>query len=255
MESTMIEPTEEEYQNLDRQFEKLQKYVKYIALGDIRSMIVTGPPGVGKSVTVKNTLTANGLPSDHQYLHGKITPLSLYHALYTHRQPKQVVVLDDTDSIFKDPEGQNILKAVMDTTEVRHVTWASTTSLLQRMSVPEEFEFAGSVVLITNVGFDGNLKMSVHLRAIKDRSFTVAVGADDKNGKFKMIAYMVMKRDMLAKYEFSSTEKLMLLKFVFDNLKTLSTLSLRTVIKIADLYRLDPDDWRAMAVTGLVEGT
>jgi len=242
-------------EDLDRihtQYERLEFFIKHIAEGQLRALIVSGPPGVGKSYMVKQHLRKYE-SEPHRSLHGKITPLSLFDALYKQREQKQVLVLDDTDSIFKDPDGQNLLKAAMDTTLVRQVDWASSTTLLKAMSLPESFKFAGSVVLITNVGFDSNKKMSVHLKAIKDRSFPLVIGSDDQKTKFAMVVYMVERQDMLRAFNFSANEKAMLLEYVHASLDKIQHLSLRQIMKLAELYRLEPTNWRYLADGALVE--
>lgn len=244
--------TPAELDAVHKQYERLQMFCKHLADGRMRSLIVSGPPGVGKSYMVKQYLRQYG-HAEQRYLHGKITPLSLFDALYKQREPKQVVVLDDTDSIFKDGDGQNLLKAAMDTTPVRQIDWASTTALLERMKLPPSFKFAGSIVLITNVGFDGNTRLNIHLRAIKDRSYPLQVGSDSQAAKFAMIVYMVERQDMLRAYEFSQTEKEMLLQYISANLDSISYLSLRFVSKLADLYKVEPENWRYMAESLLTQ--
>ena len=240
-----------DFDELQLKYDKVRKFVRHIAAADLRSLIISGPPGVGKSFMVKQFLDEHA-DGEHKYLHGKITPLSLYDALYKHRKPKQVLILDDTDSIFKDPQGQNILKAAMDSTPVRSISWESTSALLDRMKLPMNFNFEGGVILITNVGFDGNNRLSIHLRAIKDRSFPMQIGSDDKATRMTMISFMVLRQDMLKDYNFSEAEKAQLLDYLSSNLSRLQSISLRTMVKLATLYKLDSTDWRDMGIASLL---
>jgi hypothetical protein len=52
---------------------------------------------------------------------------------------------------------------------------------------------------------------------------------------------------MLDDYEFSDVAKLEVIDFVDTNKKLLRELSLRTVLKIADLRKSMPANWRAVA--------
>jgi hypothetical protein len=52
---------------------------------------------------------------------------------------------------------------------------------------------------------------------------------------------------MLADYEFHEWDVDELLQFVDDNKKKLRELSLRTVLKLADLKKSFPDRWKAVA--------
>lgn len=244
--------TEDDLDVLQREYNSIRTYARHIAEGSLRSLIVSGPPGVGKSAMLRKFLQEFGQTGAHQYLQGKVTPLSLYHALYLHRAPKQVLILDDADSVFKDNDGQNILKNAMDTIAVRQITYASTSALLSRMNLPESFKTEGSVVLVTNVGFSGNTRASVHLAAIKDRSFPLQVGSDNPRTRFAMVVFMVVRQGMLDHHNFTHDERAMLLMFLYENIERIQSLSLRTMVKLAELYKLEPTAWRDIAATGLL---
>ena len=48
----------------------------------------------------------------------------------------------------------NILKAALDSKKVRRICWNTDSHTLRREGVPNAFEFAGSVIFITNIKFD-----------------------------------------------------------------------------------------------------
>lgn len=246
-------PVEADFARLDAEYNSLATCLRHMAEGKMRSLIVNGPPGVGKSSMVKQFLTQYST-DDHKVVSGHITNLSMYHALFTHRAAKQVLVLDDTDNVFSKIEGLNILKAAMDTQPVRTVSWESPSAALTTMGVPLNFQTNGGVVLITNVGFsDSNSKLGTHLKALKDRSHVVQIGSNSKEGAYSMIAYMVLRKDMLKAYELSDAIKHALLTFIHENLDRMTTLSLRTMIKLAEWYKNEPDDWRSYASTTLMK--
>ena len=90
-----------------------------------------------------------------------MTPLSLYGNLYQYRHAGDVLVLDDIDSVFSKIEGINLLKAAMDTKPVRRINWESTSSTVVNLGLPSGFDFKGSVVLISNIGFNKNATHTV----------------------------------------------------------------------------------------------
>jgi replication-associated recombination protein RarA len=104
----------QEFDRLELNYAMTEQYIKNIAAGELRSLILNGPPGLGKSFMVNQFLTKHR-KGQYKIVAGHMTNLSLYHALYNHRQHGEVLVLDDVDSVFSKIEGLNLLKAVMDT--------------------------------------------------------------------------------------------------------------------------------------------
>ena len=70
---------------------------------------------------------------------------------------------------------------------------------------------------------------------------------DTEREKLLRIRQVVSECGMLDDYEFSDLEKEVLIDFVDDNKKKLRELSLRTVLKIADLRRSFPNKWQSVA--------
>ena len=153
--------------------------------------------------------------------------------------------------------GLNILKAAMDLKGVRNVCWESSTAMLTSNNLPTSFEFHGGVILITNVNVCGNGKVAKHLNAVVDRSYRIPVGDSSVEGRFDLIQYMVKRQRMLRTDEYpgmgDSTEDL-LLAWLEERLTDLTTVSLRTVLKLADLHKHFPAKWETLAATSLAEG-
>ena len=77
--------------------------------GDIRAMIVSGPPGVGKSYGVEQIVEKAclfdqiaGKRLRAEVVKGSATPIGLYQTLYKYSDPNCVVVFDDCDSVLVD---------------------------------------------------------------------------------------------------------------------------------------------------------
>ena len=226
-----------------------------MANGNVRSLIINGPPGVGKTYSVNSYLTTH-TSGDFKIVSGYMTLLSLYATLYAYREAGKVLVLDDVDSVFSKIEGLNILKAAMDTRSVRNVHWESPSGLLNTMGLPQSFEFSGGVILISNIGFgSGSNKLLVHLAALKDRSYCIPIADSGDDSLFKQVCYMVLKRDLLTNLGVPKQDQLMLLDYIEENKRKLYTVSLRTVVKLADIFRMDPVNWRVMANQGLLKGS
>jgi hypothetical protein len=236
-----------DFAKLDCQYNSVAGYIMNIANGEHRALIVNGPPGVGKSVMVGKFLAQHKTGSQ-KIVSGHMTLLSLYHALYQHKERGQVLVLDDVDSVFSKTEGLNILKAAMDTTPQRSINWESTTAMLNALGLPTRFNFNGGVVLITNVGFGGSVtKQLSHLNALKDRAYCIPIADGGSQSAYKQIAYMIYQQNMLKDYNFKDEVVAELLDYIHSNLDNLYTVSLRTMIKLAEVYRVNPTNWRDLA--------
>jgi hypothetical protein len=244
---------EEEFKNLDARFKGVETYVQNVALGKIRSLIVNGHPGIGKTHSVKKYLEQYA-KGNYLVITGRITLMSLYAALHAYKSSGKVLVLDDVDSIFSNIEGLNILKAAMDTTSIRKIYWASTTGKLNTMGLPDNFTFNGGVILISNIGFGGGAgKLVTHLTALKDRSFCVPVADSGEDSLFKQVCYMVLERGLMTDLGVASNDQMMLLDYIDKNKGELNTVSLRTVAKLVDIFKIDPINWETMASQGLLK--
>lgn len=243
----------EEFKHLDARYKGVEAFVEQLALGNVRSLIINGHPGIGKTHSVKKYLEQYA-KGNYFIVTGRITLLSLYQTLYSFKSKGKVVVLDDVDSIFSNIEGLNILKAAMDTTAARKINWLSTTSKLNTMELPDNFTFNGGVILISNVGFGGGSgKLVTHLTALKDRSYCVPVADSGEDSTFKQICYMVLERNLMTDLGVPQHDQDMLLEFIDENKDKLNTVSLRTVVKLVEMYKNTPAIWREMATVGLLK--
>lgn len=240
------------YSDLEKRYSNVETYIKQIAHGKIHNLIVNGPPGVGKTYSVENYLSKY-VQGNYKVVKGHMTPLSLYGNLYFHRDANSVLVLDDIDSVFKKIEGVNILKAAIDTSPVRKISWEST-SPLKGVGIPDSFQFKGSVILISNIGFNGRTKgdLSAHLDALKDRSYKIVIADSSKESCFKQVCFMVAKKDLLRDFKLTKKQEFSILQYIEENLEKLDKVSLRTAVKLAQLIAINADDWQSMADSGLL---
>lgn len=232
-----------DFTKLTSKYAMVEDYVKQSAQGITKGLIVNGPPGVGKTFAVKAYLEKH-CPNNHKVVSGKITMLMLYVALYNYRHKGRVLVLDDADDAYKDVLGLNLLKAATDTRPIRNIHWESNAKL----TVPSSFDFEGSVILVSNVGFGGNeRKLVAHLDALKDRCRPIILSPNDNESLFKQLCYMVFHHKMLKDYAFTADEEEMLMGYIETNLNSLHKISLRTVVKLADTYKYQNATWRMYA--------
>jgi hypothetical protein len=158
-------------------------------------------------------------------------------------------VFDDCDSILLDDLSLNILKAALDTSKKRTIHWNTDSHLLRREGVPDSFEFKGGAIFITNIKFDHvkSKKLRDHLEALESRCHYLDLTIDTEREKLLRIRQVVTECGMLDEYDMEDHAKLDVVNFVADNTARLRELSLRTVLKIADLRVSFPDRWKAVA--------
>jgi hypothetical protein len=246
---------EERIAEIAERFDILDEMSQASIDGIVRGMIVTGPPGVGKSYGVEKVLEKNsmfdklaGKPIRFGTEKGAASAIGLYQLLYRYADPGSVLVLDDCDSILWDEVSLNLLKAALDSSSKRMISWNTESSALRREGVPEKFEFCGSVIFITNLKFDNvkKGKLKDHLNAILSRCHYLDLTLDTMRDKMLRIKQIV-RNGMLDPFGFSTEGQAEIVSFIEDHVETLREVSLRMVTKLADLKKMSPDRWKVLA--------
>ena len=252
--TTVREETDAEIvERIRDRFDMLKDMTKAVKKGDVRAMIVSGPPGVGKSHGVEEvldryaTMELMGGTKQHEVIKGATSAIGLYCKLYKMADKGKVVVFDDCDSIFADELSLNILKAALDSKKTRTIHWNTDSFKLRNEGVPDSFRFEASAIFITNLKFDKvKGKLREHLEALESRCHYMDLTIDSERDKILRIK-QVVQDGMLDAYNLDDTVKEEIMEFVDANKKRLRELSLRTVLKVADLAKAFPTKWEAMA--------
>jgi len=251
------ETDEEILERLGERFDILTEMTKAVKAGDVRAMIVSGPPGVGKSFGVEAVLQKDGLfdtlaerKPKYEVVKGAMSSIGLYSKLYEHSDAKHVVVFDDCDSILMEDLSLNILKGALDSSERRFISWNTDSRLLRSEGIPDRFEFKGAAIFITNIKFEHvrSKKLRDHLDALESRCHYIDLQMDTNREKLLRIKQIV-EQGMLDRYEFGAIQKDEVVEFITANQDKLRELSLRMVLKIADLRKSFPNNWQSMART------
>ena len=249
-------PKETDEQIISRlrdRFEILTEMTQASIDGVVRGMVVTGPPGVGKSFGVEEVLEKNNLFDKlagnklrFAIEKGAASAIGLYKLLYTYSDKSNVLVLDDCDTVLYDETSLNLLKAALDSSKKRKLSWNTDSSLLRREGIPDTFEFNGSVIFITNLKFDNvRGKIKDHLDAIMSRCHYLDLTMDTTREKM-LRCKQIVADGMLKEYQFSKEEEQEILDYIFDNKDRMREISLRMVCKVADLKKSMSAKWQAM---------
>jgi hypothetical protein len=248
---------EEIIERLRNRFEILDDMTRAVKKGDVRAMIVTGPPGVGKSFGVEKVLSKHDVFADvaqnsklkkYEVVKGAMSAIGLYKKLYEFQDKKCILVFDDCDSVLLDDLSLNILKAALDSSAKRMICWNTDSRSLQQEGMPNSFEFKGGAVFITNIKFENvrSKKLQDHLAALESRCHYLDLTIDTEREKVLRIK-QIIQDGMLDSYDFEESAQQELLDFINTNKKKLRELSLRMVLKLADLRKSFPDRWQSVA--------
>lgn len=261
-----LEETDSEIiERLRDRFAILDDMTKAVKAGKVRAMIVSGPPGVGKSFGVEAVLGKHDVMANiaqdeklkkYEVVKGAMSALGLYAKLFAYKDSKSILVFDDCDSVLLDDLSLNILKAALDTSEKRRICWNTDSRLLRQEGIPDAFEFKGGAIFITNIKFDNvkSKKLRDHLEALESRCHYLDLTIDTEREKILRIK-QIIGDGMLDKYALTQAEKDEVVEFITENKKQLRELSLRMVLKVADLRVSFPDRWKSVARVTCMRGS
>ena len=249
------ESDEEIVERLRNRFEVLKDMTKAVKAGTVRAMIVTGPPGVGKSFGVDEVLSKDDLfntlgqrKPKYEIVKGAMSAIGLYAKLYEYSEKGNVIVFDDCDSVLLDDLSLNILKAALDSSKKRTISWNTDSRMLRSEGVPDKFEFKAGAIFITNIKFENvrSKKLQDHLAALESRCHYIDLQMDTDREKCLRIKQIVSD-GMLDSYEFEDVQRDEVVDYIMENRSRMRELSLRTVLKVADLRKSFTTNWKSMA--------
>lgn len=252
----MPEETDEEAMNrIAGRFKILDDMSDAVANGVVRGLIISGPPGVGKSFGVEKVLDEydamsklSGEGTRTEIVKGSMTPIGLFQTLYHNSSEGNILVFDDCDSVLFDEVCLNMLKATLDSGKKRTITWKAESSTLRREGIPDRFDFRGGCIFITNVNFENvkSKKIKDHLAALMSRCHYIDLEMDSERDRFLRINQIV-RDGMLDEYNFGEEGNKEVVDFMVEHAKRLREISLRMVLKIADLRKMAEDNWKNLA--------
>jgi len=211
--------------NVNERFDYFRQLTTLTMEGKLYSLIVSGEGGIGKSHMIGELLEFMSLKEEKDYLYikGFSTAKALYNLLKEHAE--KLVIFDDCDNIMTDAIGQNILKAVLDTTKSRRVSWLTDLG-------ESSFVFQGSAIFLTNKNKD---KIP---QALISRSLVVDLYMTPEE-KIERMRYLVPTLDAGA--SLTADEKNAVLDVIDKYKGTIHDLNVRTVVKALLVYENTKD--------------
>jgi hypothetical protein len=251
------ETDEQIIKRITERFDILTEMTKASIATDVKAMIVSGPPGIGKSYGVEKELekasmfdVISNVAPKYEVVKGAMTALGLYSKLFQHSAHGNVIVFDDCDAVLQDDLSLNLLKAALDSGKRRVVCWNADSNLLRREGIPNSFDFKGSVVFITNLKFENvkSKKLQDHLAALQSRCHYLDLTLDSMRDKHLRVKQIHATGELFTSYRFDEEIGNEIIKFMGDNKDELREMSLRMALKIADLVLVSKDRWKVLAM-------
>ncbi len=258
--SSIVQKTDEELlDSMRRRFRTLDRMAAGVVAGRVRSMIVSGPAGIGKTYTIEGMLesAADDSKITYQKISGYVKPTGIFKALWNNRHDNSVILIDDADSAFGDEVALNLLKTALDSGKRRMITWGSEKIFMDEVGeeIPSTFEFRGSVIFITNLNFETMIaqgkSLAPHFQALISRSFYIDLNFDSAREYILRIEDVLRNTDMAYTVGLNDKNVEYLISYIKDNANRMRELSLRMVLKMANILSFADsiDDFEDIAGT------
>lgn len=275
-----LETDDEIRARIIERFTILQELSGDIARGHIKGLVVSGASGVGKSYEVEAALNRDSLmdklsfnadatdqnnrriarggsfKARYNIIKGYSTAPALYNTLYEYSESKETLVFDDCDAVLGDETSLNLLKAALDTSGRRMISWRSQSR--NGTDAPNQFEFKGSVIFITNINFEkivekGTARLAPHLEAIMSRCLYLDLTIDTIREKLVRIDHVARDLRMLeTQFKLEPDQVNEVLAWTHSHAKRFRELSLRKVGQLASL-RQGNHNWERVAEVTLLK--
>lgn len=228
-------------------FAALDTLTAGVISGAFRALILSGPPGCGKSYRLEQMLererekSASYADESRRLKYERVSGFSratgLYRLLWEHRESNSVLMVDDCDSIFSDEVALSLLKCACDSSRTRYVAWRSESVMVDDGGepLPRHFEFRGRFIFVTNLDFEGRSKsdrgLAPHLQALLSRSYYVDLHLTPRELLSRVLD---VSTEILKGLQTWEREKI--LSYIREQAGIMRELSLRTVVKARQIW-------------------
>ena len=236
--------------DVKERFDILSLLTKGTTAKNIRAMVVTGAPGIGKTYNVEQILEKSNVP--HEIVRGTLSAINLYMLAYQYRHAGNVIVLDDADDIFHDEDALNILKVLCDTSATRTVSYRKEAHQLKENDIPQSFEYNGGMIFISNVDFqkfvdEGKNKFAAHMGALMSRSLYLDLQIHDRNSLGVWVQHIAGSGRIFDRENVPMGVRQPILDFLKVHRDDMRELSIRTLMKLCGLAKNNPTNWQSVA--------
>ena len=257
MEAVSTESYEDILARINKRFNIMERMTSGVINGTIKSLIIAGASGVGKTYGTERMLKAAEADGMIRFDHikGRMSAIGLFKKLFENSDKGAVVVIDDCDDIFADDTAMNVLKGALDSSEERWISWNTDSLSLEKEGIPQKFRFDGTVIFITNLNFqsiiDAGKAMAPHMEALISRSVYLDLALHDRKAVMARVEDLAFNTPMLYSKGLSKGEVKLAIDWLKENSANLRTLCCRTALKLAQFVATD-EDWMDIAEVTLL---
>jgi len=273
VETPIVEETEEQViERMQTKFENITEYANGIVSGAINGLVVSGPGGIGKTETLVRIFEHAAEEKKIKFEHvkgGNVTPVHLYKLLYENRHKKNLIMLDDVDKVWNHEDSLNLMKAALDSSLRRVLTWNSEAAILRRDEIPFSFPYEGCLAFVTNRHIIKEIEMgrgkdNAHLEAFVDRTAYINLRPeavkkrvytpDELNARresYLWSEFMVKTNFILRQLGISDEDAEEIYAFTKEHYPTFRNVSIRTFLNVGRARLMSPNRWKELALETL----
>lgn len=252
---------EEILADINDRFECMTEFVECAIDGSFKSVLVTGPGGIGKTFPIERMLRdyqEENPEASVVCVSGAISAVGLVEALWNTQNKGDVLLIDDADGGLAQVDFMNVLKAATDSKGRRVVSWMKQNKALAEAGVESQFEYAGSVIIISNANLTAKAeKGNGHIDAILSRAMHIDLGINSTRSLALRVKYMIEEVGMFAQQfaiagmsDLHDEAAVEISDFIVENKDNFRSLTLREADKIAKMFIAATKrgrDWKRMA--------
>jgi len=251
-----IEPIEEKTddeirEELKEKFFILELISKGIAEGQVKSLVVTGSPGTGKSYGIDKMMKEAERNNPNFYynvIKGTVSAIKLYSILWECRERNCVVIVDDCD--IEDVECFNMLKAATDSSRRRTISYNKLSTYLEENDIPNSFEFKGGLIYLSNVNLErgkNSSKLKPHIDAFISRAHYIDVTLYTKREQLIRVMQVAQTEEFCVEHKVTQEQVNEICSWVQENSDIIREISIRLITKICDLLKTFDSNWSRVA--------
>lgn len=247
------EKTDEEIRaELEEKFFILDLISQGVASNQIRSLVVTGSPGTGKSFGIEKVMREKEKENVSFFfttLKGTVSAIKLYSQLWDCREKNCVLIIDDCD--IDDVECFNMLKAATDSSRKRIISYNKLANFLAENDIPHSFEFEGGLIYLSNINLADELKrkskIAPHVAAFVSRAHYIDVTLKTKREQIIRVMMVAESEGFAKEHNVTKKQIEMVCQWVHENAHKVREISIRLITKLCDLVKTFKEDWQRIA--------
>ena len=125
-------------------YAELKSWIRRFIDGRIEILFVLSKAGLGKTEMIESMMK----DIDYGYINAHTTPLSLFEIGYKFRN--KLMVIDDIDTVLDNNDLVSLFKQFAETKEIKHIEWNSTSGILEKIDIPQEYDTSSKILLVGN---------------------------------------------------------------------------------------------------------